>query len=232
MGFYMLGTMCFVKSNFVTEKYVVGGASAGSVVAAYTLSKKKDWELVSDSLLPFVQDVQNKGGWAWPKMMDIIHSSFYNADCDYERGFVSTSLLLTTFPWIKNELHDSFSSHFEFVEKVKMSCFIPLVSGGLTYSSHFDGCFTGRDSVPKDCEVKLEVTPTMWGREWNARHSILPSGDSMESLFVLGYLDAMQHSSEIRLKRRAWPGRVWKRGNQAIALRRVVREMKLKKKYF
>ena len=202
LGFYMFGTMAYMKANYRLEDYYMGGCSAGSAVAAYALSRKKDTDIAVGAILPLFKDVKEKRGMIWPHLIDTLDDCISSLDCDYERAFVSTSALLPCPPWVRKRVFTSFQSEDEFVKRVKMSCFVPILSGGITYDHNFDGMFTEKCPLPKGMELSMYITPTMWGRNWGPGKAVSPTAEGIAGLFFLGYADAIQNRDRIPLRKR------------------------------
>lgn len=231
LGFYMLGTAAYVKHNYRIDDCAVGGESAGSIVAMYALSRHSDDALLERCLFPFLESMRAEPvPRTWSTMTTKLQGALAAMDCDLDRAFVRTSALHAHRPYVRSRMDYGFASEDALVERVRMSCFIPLVMGALSYRNHVDAIFTrapaGEAVVPAGCKQVLHISADMWRRNFSFVDSAIDvSVERCVALGALGYVDAWRNDATLRraLPRRGAWGRARAFGAQLRCLRTAAR---------
>ena len=201
LGMYMLGSLVYMKNNFDTRQYYVGGASAGSLLSLYMLSKQSDAQILSKVIMPFVEDLDDI---QWTTVLDNL--KFYlkqmSPHIDNKRLFISATEIQTSYPWIKQKLRNSFVDETDMINFIICSCFVPVLCGppDLT-TKYIDGAFTDSNPIPKNVDQIMYVSPEMWGREFTIYDCVHVDKSKAIGLLLTGYMDARKNHNNIPLKK-------------------------------
>jgi hypothetical protein len=162
-GFYMLGTVAFIKEHYVLDNYIFSGASAGAWNSLFMTYKKEPievaYELLDDKLNNAVSIIDLEYMIKYK-----ILNKFKTEDFDLKKLFVG----VTSFDYMK--IKTNIFSDFETLEDAVNSCVasshIPYITGNSFLNKYqnmntFDGGFS---KYPYLNVVKpsLHITPSMW----------------------------------------------------------------------
>ena len=205
LGMYMLGTLVYIKNNFVLEEYMIGGVSAGAILSLYAASSRSDVFLFNNLIIPFVDDVNET---KWSNLLNVMKErlNVVSESVDRDRVFMSATRVQFQYPILQNVLKTTFDSNEEMVSFAIASAFVPFLCGlpATEYNAAFyvDGAITGNNPIPENCEQVLYISPSMWGREFTWSDCVVIDRDRAIHLLKNGFQDAKKNRMSIPLKKR------------------------------
>jgi hypothetical protein len=201
-GFYLMGTVAYIKEHYSLEPFIFTGASAGAWNALFMTFNKDPMEIVLE-----VIDNSIKKAESINELEHIIKykllNSYKTEDFDLKRLFIG----ITTLGNFK--INTNIFSDFDDLEDALNCCIasshIPLVTGGFTNKYNniyaFDGGFSKYPYLNITKPV-LHISPTMWDLAQEKKttsdifsYTTLFSRDRYDfmELFDNGYNDAKIH---------------------------------------
>lgn len=162
-GFYMMGTITYIKENYNLDNYVFSGASAGAWNALYMSCKKEPIDLalkiLGDDAFVKARSINEIEHLLKYKLL----STYTHNDFSLDKVFIGITTLNRFKPTI------NIISNFQDLEDAINCCIasshIPLITGGLIniYQNKyaFDGGFCSNPYVNISKPV-LHITPSIW----------------------------------------------------------------------
>lgn len=200
-GFYALGTCCFIKENYNTNKYIFSGASAGAWNSLFMTFKRDPVDL-SLKLLNEDLESQNTIKDVQQAMKELFLNNYATEDFDLTRLFIGVTALNIAKPCTY------IFSDFEDLEDAINCCIgsshIPFITGPLAQKYNNQMVFDGGFSSYPYLNVKdssFHITPKMWGKTYEKdflggyTRLLLKSKYSYLDLYDSGYNDAKKNKN-------------------------------------
>lgn len=196
-GFYLIGTLTYIKENYDLKDFIFSGASAGAW-CSLIMSLKPKFDLLdfvdenitnSKSILEIEQNIKRK-----------ILKKYKNNDFDFRRIYIGVTQLknfnIDTF------LYSDFNNLEDAIDCCIASSHVPFVTGGLLNKYHnkisFDGGFVNYPYI-KEIKPTLHIHPNIWNSKKTnslfSYDSTLFSKDKYDfkKLYLDGYNDAKKN---------------------------------------
>ena len=196
-GFYLLGTLIYIKENYDLKNYIFSGASAGAW-CSLIMSMKSKFDLLdfidenitnSKSILEIEQNIKIK-----------IMKKYNNDDFDFKRIYVGVTQLKNLN--VNTIIYSNFKNLEDAIDCCIASSHIPFVTGGLLNKYHnkisFDGGFVAYPYI-KEIKATLHVDPYIWNSKKTkslfSYDTTLFSKDkyNFKNLYLDGYNDAKKN---------------------------------------
>jgi len=162
-GFYMLGTVAFIKEHYVLDNYIFSGASAGAWNSLFMTYKKEPIELAYELLDDKLNNAVSIIDLEYMIKYKILNK-FKTEDFDLKKLFVG----VTSFDYmkIKTNIFSDFESLEDAVNSCVASSHIPYITGNsfLNKYQNMNGFDGGFSKYPYLSVIKpsLHITPSMW----------------------------------------------------------------------
>lgn len=196
-GFYLLGTLTYIKENYDLSNYIFSGASAGAW-CSLIMSMNKKFDLLkfidnnitnATSILEVEKKIKNK-------LLD----NYKENDFELQRVFIGvTSIRNLNF---ETNIYSDFLNLEDAIDCCIASSHVPFITGGLFNNYHnkinFDGGFA---KYPYITQLKptLHIYPEIWSKKRNKFYFVydttLLSKEKFnyEKLYMDGYNDAKKN---------------------------------------
>jgi hypothetical protein len=162
-GFYMLGTVAFIKEHYVLDNYIFSGASAGAWNSLFMTYKKEPIELAYELLDDKLNNAVSIIDLEYMIKYKILNK-FKTEDFELKKLFVG----VTSFDYMK--IKTNIFSDFETLEDAVNSCVasshIPYITCNSFLNKYqnmnaFDGGFSKYPYL-NVIKPSLHITPSMW----------------------------------------------------------------------
>lgn len=203
-GFYMLGTITYIKEHYALDDFIFSGASAGAWNALILTFKEDPIELILETLEDTkkaisIRDLEYRIKYK-------ILQKYTAVDFDLGKLYIGVTNIENLR--IKTRIYSNFTSLEDALDCCIASSHIPYITGGFkniyndVYS--FDGGFSHYPYV-STIRPSLHITPNVWGRiknkskrQWSnflEDYTTLFSKDNYDfmQLFDYGYEDAKKN---------------------------------------
>jgi hypothetical protein len=163
-GFYLMGTLNYIKQNYDLNDYIYSGASAGAWNSLFMCFNKNPNDFVYKMLSSDLKKSKSINELEYSIKYKIL-KSFSEYDFNLERLFIGVTTIQN------NQFQTSIFSDFDNLEDAINCCIasshIPLITGGLSNRYHdmytFDGGFSTYPYLNLSRSV-LHVNPNMWDK--------------------------------------------------------------------
>ena len=159
-GFYLLGTLAFIKDNYDLSNFIFSGASAGAWCSLImTMKKKFDFFEFIDknitnavSIFEIEQNIKRK-----------LLYKYKDSDFDLKRVFIGVTSIRNFN--VETTIYSDFVNLEDAIDCCIASSHIPFVTGGFLNKYHnmltFDGGFSSYPYV-KEIEPVIHIHPNLW----------------------------------------------------------------------
>ena len=159
-GFYLLGTLAYIKDNYDLSNYIFSGASAGAWCSLIMSMKKKFdfFEFIdknitdASSIFEIEQNIKRK-----------LLYKYKDSDFDLKRIFIGVTSI-HNFK-VETTIYSDFLDLEDAIDCCIASSHVPFVTGGFLNKYHnmltFDGGFSSYPYLHKDNKL-LHISPSMW----------------------------------------------------------------------
>lgn len=198
-GFYLLGTLTFIKENYDLSNYIFSGASAGAWCSLImTMNKKFDlFEFIDNNITNAKSILEVE-----IKIKQKLLERYKENDFDLNRVFIGVTSLE------KLNFHTNIYSHFKNLEDAIDCCIasshVPFITGGIYNNYHnkinFDGGFIKNPYFSKLKPV-IHISPDLWNKE--KKHKLFfiyettilfpQEKQNFEKHYLAGYNDAKKN---------------------------------------
>ncbi len=162
-GFYLLGILSYIKSNYKTDNLIYSGASAGAWNSLFMCYKGDTLEFVYDLLNSDINKSRNLNEIQYFMKYRIL-KKYKNEDFELNKLFIG----VTTFSNFKiiSNIFTNFNSLEDAINCCMASSHIPFITGGLTHKYNnmftFDGGFSNNPYLDK--KSLLHISPVIWNK--------------------------------------------------------------------
>jgi len=159
-GFYLLGTLAYIKDNYDLSNYIFSGASAGAWCSLIMSMKKKFdfFEFIdknitdASSIFEIEQNIKRK-----------LLYKYKDSDFDLKRIFIGVTSI-HNFK-VETTIYSDFLDLEDAIDCCIASSHVPFVTGGFLNKYHnmltFDGGFSNYPYV-KEIEPVIHIHPNLW----------------------------------------------------------------------
>lgn len=198
-GFYLLGTISYIKENYDLSNYIFSGASAGSWCSLImSMNKKFDFFNFIDSTIINATSILEIQLNIKRKLL----YTYKDSDFDLTRVYIGVTTL-QKFNLEKN-IYTNFADLEDAIDCCIASSHIPFVTGGCMNRYHnmltFDGGFSNYPYIKK-IEPVIHIHPNIWNNNTKKNKKVffydtglsLREKYNFNTLFMDGYNDAKKN---------------------------------------
>ena len=173
-GFYLFGTLSYIKENYNLSDFIYSGASAGAWNALF-MCLRQDTANASGSdqyLKSLIEDEELKKTESiheFEKKMKIKLLSHYKdreTEFDFRRLFIGVTTVTNDYD-LETTIYNNFENLEDAIDCCMASSHIPFITGGKIHKYNgritFDGGFKSNPYLNINKSV-LHVSPSMWGK--------------------------------------------------------------------
>lgn len=161
-GFYLLGTCCFIKENYILNKYIFTGASAGSwnsLLMSYKGNLKNIISLIHNLDYDNIKSLHE----LQLNLKDLILKNFNHNEFELDKLFIG----VTVFKKFKfrTYMFTDFNNLEDAIDCCIASSHIPFITGNFLHKYKNMYCFDGgfsRNPYFDSIYESILITPTIW----------------------------------------------------------------------
>lgn len=203
-GFYLLGTLSFIKDNYDLSNYIFSGASAGAWCSLIMSMKPKFdfFEFIdkhitdTNSIFEIEQKIKRK-----------LLYTYKESDFDLKQVFIGVTRI-HNFK-METTIYSDFVNLEDAIDCCIASSHVPFVTGGFLNKYHnmltFDGGFSSYPYV-REIEPVIHVHPNLWKKNINQQKKVFFYDTSLFSkenydftaLYMDGYNDAKKNKDYLQ----------------------------------
>lgn len=198
-GFYLLGILSYIKSNYNTDNLIYSGASAGAWNSLFMCYKGDTLEFVYDLLNSDIIKSKNLNEIEYFMKYKIL-KKYKNEDFELNKLFIGVTTI-SNFKICSNIFTD-FNTLEDAINCCMASSHIPFITGGLTHKYNnmftFDGGFSNNPYLDK--KSLLHISPVIWNKLekkpfilnniFTFKHFFSVKSNNLLKLYDDGYQDA------------------------------------------